>query len=156
VRTMNNDIFKAIAMFRAFPNLDDYAMYKALVADGVNHRRAARLVEFLPLVYSRLIFRNSGALFSHTFIRCLPRGLSQEQPLASEPLWNEAVAFANDEVERGVSGQDLLAIGVRSAEFDAANQLLNKGSQLQNIAFTAPVLRWPEHGPDPAVDDKTS
>ena len=135
---MNDDISKAIATFRAFPNLDDYAMYRALVAAGVDHRRAAHLVEFLPLVYSRLIFRNSGALFSHTFRRSLPEGRFQEQPLASEPLWNEAVTFANAEGERGVSGQDLLAIGARSAEFDAAACRFPEGMVLLISYFSSP------------------
>jgi hypothetical protein len=146
---MNDDISKAVSIFRTATDLDDYAMYKALVADGVDGQRAARLVEFLPIVYSRLILRNSGARFSHTFRRTLPGGQCQEQPLSTEPIWNEVVEFANFEVERGVSGRDLLAVGARSAEFDAANQLLNKGSQLANIAFTPPVLMWPENGPDP-------
>jgi hypothetical protein len=77
----------------------------------------------------------------------LPAGKSIEQPLSSEPVWDAAVAFAHAEVERGVSGQDLLAVAARSAEFDAANQLLNKGSKLENIKFTVPVLGWPENGP---------
>jgi hypothetical protein len=153
---MNDDISKAVSIFRTATNLDDYAMYQALVADGVDAHRAARLVEFLPVVYCRLILQNSGARFSHTFRRTLPGGQSQEQPLSSEPIWNEIVEFANAEVEHGVSGQDLLAVGARSAEFDAANQLLNKGTQLENIVFAAPVLKWPENGPDPSANFKTS
>jgi hypothetical protein len=145
---MNEDISKAVAVFRTSPNLQDYAVYKVLIADGVERQLAARLVEFLPIVYCRLILRNSGARFSNTFRRTLTRGTSYEQPLASEPIWNAAVAFAYAEVERGVSSQDLLAVATRSAEFDTANQLLNKGSKLENIAFTPPVLNWPESGPN--------
>lgn len=59
--------------------------------------------------------------------------------------------FANEEVARGVSAEDLLAIASRSAEFDAANQLLNKGSKLQNLVFTPVVLQWGEDGPEPPL-----
>jgi hypothetical protein len=71
-----------------------------------------------------------------------------EQPLSSEPVWNAVVAYAHTEVERGVSSQNLLAVAARSVEFDVANQLLNKGSKLENIRFNVPVLGWPENGPD--------
>jgi hypothetical protein len=41
-----------------------------------------------------------------------------------------------------------LAIAGRSAEFDAANKLLNSGSKLESLKFTEPVLLWPASGPD--------
>jgi len=69
-------------------------------------------------------------------------GTSEECLLSSEPVWNAAVAFAEAELEQGVSGEDLLAVGARSAEFHAANRLLQAGSKLENLAFEAPVLTW--------------
>ena len=144
---MTEDIAKAVSIFRTLPELEDYAIYERLMAEGVERQRAARLVEFLPIIYCRLILRNSGARFSSTFQRSVPGGAPVEQPFSSQPVWDEAVAFAYGEVERGVSGKDLLAVAARSAEFDAANRLLNQGSKLQNIAFASPVLLWPETGP---------
>jgi hypothetical protein len=44
----------------------------------------------------------------------------------SEPLWEAAVAFARTEVE--------LALAARSGEFDAANQLQNRGAKLHGLA----------------------
>ena len=85
-------------MLRTATTLDDAAIYQALVADGVDRQRAARLVEFLPLVYCRLILRHLGARFANTFRRIQPGVQSQEQPLSSEPIWNEAMAFANAEL----------------------------------------------------------
>ena len=102
----------------------------------------------VSMVYCRLIFRDSGARFSDSFRRMLPGGTSQELPLSSEPVWNAALAFARAEVERGVSGKDLPAVAGRSAEFDAANKLLQQGSKLENLAFTSPVLLCPEGGPE--------
>src|SRR5262252_7257080 len=145
---MTEDIEKAVSIFRNLPNLGDPAVYQILVADGVERHRAARLVEFLPMVYCRAVLRKSGARFSDTFRRKLRDSFSEEMKLSSDPVWNAAVAFASSEIQRGVRGQDLLAVAVRSAEFDAANQLLNKGSKLENIAFTPPVLMWPESGPE--------
>lgn len=145
---MNRDIANAVSVFRTSPSLGEDEIYRALVKDGMERHRAARLVEFLPMVYCRLILQKSGAQFPTTFRRTLPDGTSSEHPMSSDPVWNDAVAFARAEVESGVSGQDLLIVAAHSAEFDAANQLLNRGSKLEDIRFTVPVFRWPESGPD--------
>ena len=50
--------------------------------------------------------------------------------------------------ENGVSPENLLAIAMRSAEFNVANQLMNRGSKLCDVAFTPVVFPWPEDGPD--------
>jgi len=108
----------------------------------MERQRAARLVVFLPSVYCRIMLRKSGAQFSASFRRLLAEGISPEKPLSSEPVWDEAMLFANREIERGISSQDILLIAARSAEFDAANQLLNQGSKLEDISFTALVLNF--------------
>jgi hypothetical protein len=148
---MENDIAKAISLFRTLPELDDYAIYDRLVISGVDRQCAARLVEFLPIVYCRLILRNSGARFADTFQRSLPGGTLHEKLFSSEPIWNEVTVFAQKEIEGGVSKQDLLAVAARSSEFAAANQLLNRGARLEDIRFQSPVLVWPP-GPSRPAD----
>jgi hypothetical protein len=153
---INEDISRAAGLFRSSPNLGDEGIFGTLVKQGIERELAARLVEFLPLAYCRLILRNSGAHFSETFRRALPGSGSQEKPLSSEPVWRAVVTFASTEVERGVSGNDLLLVAARSAEFHAANQLLDKGSKLENLAFAPPVFTWPEEGPNVSTSDGTT
>jgi hypothetical protein len=142
---MNKDIRKAVAVIRNSPALDDAAIYKMLVAEGVEPQSAGRLVIFLPMVYCRLLLANSGARFSDKYQSALSDGtVSPVQRLTNESLWNESMEFAKAEIKGGLSGQDLLIIAGHSAEFHAANQLLEGGSKLGNIAFDAPVIRWPE------------
>jgi len=145
--SMNEVISKAVAILRRSPNLTDESVYHALVHEGIECILAARLVEFLPIAYSRLILANSGIRFSDTFCRRLSDGSLQERAFSSEEVWNEATDFARAEAARGISGKDLLKIGARSAELHAVNQLLDKGSKLDNIGLTPPVLTWPEDGP---------
>jgi hypothetical protein len=38
-------------------------------------------------------------------------------------------------------------VAARSAELDAANQLLKNGSKLENLVFTTALLKWPPEGP---------
>ncbi len=146
---MIDDISYAVALIRNSPNLRDVEIYRVLVTHGVRRERAARLVEFIPTAYARVILRDSGARFSNMFRRTSEDGsMSPEQPLSAEPIWNQVVAFALAQAKSGVSGKDLLAVAIRSPEFSAANQLLNKGSKLEDIVFTALALPWPEFGPD--------
>ena len=145
--SMIEAISKATAVLRVSPNLEDKAVFHAIVAKGVEGQLAARLVEFLPMVYCRLILENSGVRFAATFQRRWPDGNIQEHMFSSDSIWNAAMEFARAEIKRGVSGDALLAVAIRSAEFDAANQLLQKGLQLKDVAFTPPILIWPESGP---------
>lgn len=145
--SLNEQISEAVSIFRASRNLDDKGIYEVLILKGFEHRRAARLVEFLPLAYGRFLLGKSGARFSDAYQRMLPGGVSEERPLSSEPVWNAALTFARTESENGISVENFFAVAGRSAEFQAANQLLNKGSKLENLAFTPYLLPWPESGP---------
>jgi len=140
-------ISKATAVLRASPNLVEEAAFHAIVAEGIERKLAARLIEFLPMVYCRLILENSGARFAATFHRRGPDGNIQEHMFSSDRVWNAAMEFARAEIRRGVSGDALLSVAIRSAEFDAANQLLQKGLQLKDVVFTPPIFSWPESGP---------
>jgi hypothetical protein len=146
--SMNEQISRAVSLFRSSRTLGDEAIYQKLVAEGVESRLAARLVEFLPIAYGRFLLERSGPRFSEYFQRRLLSGPSEELLLSSEPVWNAAVAFARTEAIQGVLAQDFLAVAGRSAEFQAANQLLNQGSKLQDLVFTPYVLLWPEGGPN--------
>jgi hypothetical protein len=146
---MTDAIAQAVALLRSRTDLSDIAIYRELAGHGVERPTAARLIEFLPMVYCRLIFFKSGLRFPETYRRALSDGTySLSVSLSGDTLWNEAKKFAEAEIESGANGQSLLTIAGRSAEFDAANKLLNSGSKLADIEFTEPVFLWPASGPD--------
>jgi hypothetical protein len=145
---MNAFISRAVAVFREFPKASDEDIVRKLISAGVVRVMAARLVEFLPMAYCRLILADAGVIFCDRFQRKLGDGrLSAEQPLDSDPLWAEALSFARAETQSGVAGAALLEIAARSSEFDAANRLANQGSKLRNTVLTSTVFQWPEEGP---------
>ena len=144
---MADAIMQAVALLRS--QMDEFALYRELVQRGVERPTATRLVAFLPMVYCRLILVESGLRFPETYQRTLPDGThSPSIPLSSESVWNEAMTFAESERRNGVKGQALMAIAERSAEFQAANKLVNGGSELKDVRFTETLLTWPESGPD--------
>jgi hypothetical protein len=52
---MNPFVTEAVAIFREFPNVSDEEILRKLVAMGVERAIAARLVEFVPMAYCRLL-----------------------------------------------------------------------------------------------------
>ena len=140
-------ISKAVSIFRNSSKLADVELCRALVHVGFECFLAARLVEFLPSVYCRLMLKDSGCLFSDDYERKVADGRNEKRSLLSDPIWNALMEFAQRESAQ-VSKQDILVIAARSAEFNAANQLLNRGSKLENLRFTPILLPWPESGPE--------
>lgn len=148
VQTTNWQIAAALSVFRDLPNETDTAIHAVLVSKGIERRAAARLVELLPIAYGRALLATLGLQFSDEFKRRLPNGqLSESRSLRSEPTWNAVVQFSQQETAGGLSRDALLAVAVRSSEFDSVNKLLNEGSRPKDIRFTAFVLPWTEDGP---------
>jgi len=142
----DDDISQAVALFRAHPGATNLNLYTKLAALGMPRGVAARMVEFLPLVYGRLSLSKTEVQFSQTFQRVLPDGtLSPKRNLADEPLWLAAAQFARSEVDRGVSQSDIGLLANRSSEIEVVEQAKKKGSDL--LMLSSPMFCWPEEGP---------
>ena len=138
-----SQISHAVTLLRQSQEKDDHTLFVDLVRTGVSRQLAARLVEFLPMAYCRVMLEDAGIQFSNSYRRAAQTGI-----LDADPMWSAAYNFAANEVRRGIPRSDLLAISGRSAEFQAINELLNKGSKLCDVKLTAPFLAWPEAGPE--------
>jgi hypothetical protein len=87
----------------------------------------------------------SGVLFSEMYACCDESGkVIRNDRLDRIPLWNQALAFAKQEMSGGVSGDAIGLVAGRSAEFDAVNQALHDGSSLKNLVCGPPVFAWGE------------
>src|SRR5262249_25954909 len=129
---------------REFADLDDRTLSRLLMDRGINSDTASRLVVFLSMAYCRSLLTPLGAKFSEYFRAALSDGtLSSPRLLTDEPLWVQATNYARSEVESGINGRDILLVAGRSAEFDAANQLLKRGSALEDVLFDISTIHWP-------------
>lgn len=144
---MDRQISEAVALFRNSPMLGDDELFEMLVLRGTGRNLAARLVEFVPMVYCRILFQGSGATFPTIYHRLESDGTRSVHEFSGEPVWHAAVDYAKKEVEAGRTEADIRAVAQRGAEYRTASQLLEKGSALQNIAFAPVVFTWPEEGP---------
>jgi len=144
----NEDVAKALVYMRKSPPIEDYETYNTLVREGMEARAAARLVEFLPIVYTRMVFANLGVHLAQFFFRRLPDGqYSAARRFDSEPVWNAAVLFAHAEVERGITQEDFWAVAKRSTKMNSVNKAIKAGEDMTG-GTTETVFLWPEEGPD--------
>ena len=128
-------------IFREFPNSTDDELHAALVKAGIESEVASQLLEFIPMAYTRLMLAPKGARFSNFVRVILPDGRIADRLLSEDPIWGAIVRFAEAEADSGIRGADILAVAGRSAEFDAANRLLQQGSKLENLSFDPPLIR---------------
>lgn len=146
--SINTDLRCAVEALRRMRTCSDEQVYFELVHKGVQRRIAARAVVFLPMVYCRELLGGSGVRFADTFTRLLPGAeMSPLFNLNADPVWNAAIQLVRSEIESGLDPASLEVVATRSAEYKVAQELLFKGSELANTAFTPPVLTWPEDGP---------
>ncbi|MEZ5352980.1 MAG: hypothetical protein R2762_10125 [Bryobacteraceae bacterium] len=151
---MNQQIREAAELFRDSPVLGDDELFEMLVLRGVERMLAARLVEFLPMVYCRILLRDGGATFPDVYYRIAGDGSKVRHELSDDRVWNAAMEHAQREVEQGRGEAAIRLIAQRGAEYRAAAQLLEGGSALENIAFAPMIFKWPEQGPpDVAVNE---
>jgi hypothetical protein len=143
---MNEAIVSALKIFRESPELDDESVFRALVDRGVERSIAARIVEFLPIAYCRVLLLNSGVQFSNSFVRAASP--LKIRSLASVPVWIPFLAYAESEIRGGTARREMLMVAGRSAEFQAINQMLDKGAKLQSVVLTTVSLLWPDSGPE--------
>jgi hypothetical protein len=142
---VNEAIAAALTILRESPELDDESVFRALVDQGVERSLAARIVEFLPVAYCRVLLAKSGVRFSNSFVRAAsPLKL---QSLSSESVWIPFLAYAESEIREGAASREILIVAGRSAEFQAINQMLEKKAELKNLVLTPISLPWPENGP---------
>ena len=138
-------IAQAVTTMRRVPDADDLSLFGALRELGMKAPLAARLVEFVPLVYCRLLLSRAGVHFSDYFRR--GNAESELTPFVSDPVWNAVLEFAETERNGGFQYHEFVAVAGRSAEFQGVNDLLNQGSKPQDIALLPVVLPWSEEGP---------
>jgi hypothetical protein len=146
---MKETIACALLIYRTHPDFEDYDIFIHLVEEGVDRNIAARLVEFIPCVYVRILFAKSGVVLSNFFQR-MDKNANKlpEQLLTSVPLWNEIVTYAQSELQTGIPQEDIVIIASRSAEYNAISDLIKKGAKLNGIRTTPLLFGWPEDGPE--------
>ena len=117
------------------PDIDDESLVVLLCDANVPVVDAKLLVLFVPMAFSFAIFRKMGVtLFPNTYLLSNRYGKPVEMPIAREHYFSTALQIACSTTEHGynstVTREGFEAIISRSAEMNAANELLDKGGDL--------------------------
>lgn len=145
--TLPEAIAEAVQLFRAKLPTDE--IVGLLTAMGIPRAEAEEIIAFLPLVYAREILRRSGCSgFSDHYTRRTADGTTSSPiALSRKPVWRACEHHLGRDLGEGAHGDDLVAIAVHSAEFKAAHQMLDTGSDIDNLFFPMPTLSYPDDGP---------
>jgi hypothetical protein len=134
------------------PQADDEAVVNALKEAGIGEYRAFELVLWVPMAFGRAVLERPDFKLPSTFQLMASDGQKfLRRRFSDEPVYVEAHRIATALAEPGFS---FLVIGGRSAEFQAVNEALLKGSELKNLVPAEPVVSFPDQSSQPRRDTK--
>ena len=145
--TLPEAITEAVQLFRAKLPTDE--IVGLLTAMSILRPDAEEIIAFLPLVYARELLRRSGCSgFSDHYTRRAADGTTSSPiSFSRKPIWRACEQHLATDLGEGAHGDDLVAIAVHSPEFKTAHQMLDAGSDIDNLFFPMPTLSYPEDGP---------
>jgi hypothetical protein len=139
---MQEAIEIAVALFQADRTAEDSAILRDLVNCGVDEATAIRLVQFVPIAFTRFLYRASGVRFAKDYIILGPDGQpSAQRPIAGEPTFREAWAHCEAAAARGVAADYFESVAARSGGYRAIQEMVQRGLNLNGVITAPPVLR---------------
>lgn len=131
----------AVVLLGSNPTADDWDVLRDLVNCGVDEATAVRLVQFVPIAFTRFLYRNSGVRFAENYVVLGPDGQPRaERPLADEPVYREAWAYCEAHAVAGAA-DDIHPVAARSGGYWAIEELRRQGLGLSGMMTSPPILR---------------
>ncbi len=130
-----------VALFHADPTADDKAILRDLLNCGVGEAAAVRLVQFVPIAFTRFLFRASGVRFADNYVVLGSDGQPiAERQVGGEPAFQEAWAHCEAASAGGATSDYFVSIASRSGGYRAIQDLRQRGLGLDGIITGPPVL----------------
>ncbi len=127
---------------------------EALNEAGIPASLSNRLLEFMPLAFSRAFVDGLGIEFGEYYIRFDPKTNKKvSKRLADEPVYTESFSFASSLISGKKAGDEFTSIVFRSSEFIAMNKAMNDGSRPEELVSSPPVLLWDEKSVEQAKQE---
>ena len=123
------------------PAADDDAIEKILLQNGLTENQAAKLIQFVPIAFTRFLYRNSGVQFWPNYVlvndKMQPLG---QHPIAEVTAYSEAWKFCEAAAGEGKGDDYFHPLAARSGGYHAIVQLIAKGSNLSGIVTSPPMM----------------
>ncbi|CAN5178484.1 hypothetical protein BH20ACI1_BH20ACI1_32270 [soil metagenome] len=116
-----------------------------------------KILEFMPLAFGRAFMNDLGVGFKDEYVRYIfddgKTVVKQRRKLKNEPVFVESLKIASEIISKRSAGKDFQSVAFTSAEFRTVNEMMNKGSEPQNLVLTEPYLQWREELADEKILD---
>src|SRR3954464_15747634 len=127
-----------VTFLQANPAADDDDVVRHLTGRGLSEQQATKLIQFVPIAFTRFLYRLRGVQFAPNYVILGPDGQpTAQRPVADEPAYQEAWAHCEDAAAGGSDDDYFVPIAARSGGYRALQELVSKGSNLSGI-ITSP------------------
>lgn len=130
-----------VAFLRANPTTEDDAIIGLLTGTGLTGQQATKLVQFVPIAFTRFLFRSSGVQFAPNYVVVGADGQpTAQRPVADEPAFREAWAHCERAAAGGAQDEYFIPVAARSGGYRALQDLIQKGADLAGVATGPPIM----------------
>ncbi len=139
----SDDIARVVPLFAEHQHSDDDTLLDAIVSLGIDQQRAIALLDFMPIAFFHVVATGKIAGMPDHYVRYS----ADQKPIGNvnfvdEPTYVAARHYAENEYE--TDGLD--PVSMRSAEFNAMNEMLHKGTPMERIRLGPSVIM--DYAPD--------
>jgi hypothetical protein len=129
------------AFIHVDPAVEDDAIVRHLTGEGLSQGQAVKLVQFVPIAFTRFLFRSRGVRFAPNYVVLGPDGRpAAERPVADEPAFREAWDHCERAAAGGAGDDYFVPIAARSGGFRALQDLARQGLDLAGVITSPPVM----------------
>ena len=133
----------AITIFTQYESSSWEALESAMYASKMPKMHATRILEFMPIAFGRVLMKDSGVEFQDSYERRKPGARKgKEFAFAANRVFTESLKYAERQAASSSGLMSLNAVTVRSPEIKAIEDMVNKGTNAENIVLSKPVLGW--------------
>ncbi len=132
-----DSVIKSVETFRDNPRKDEEFLIQNLVNQGIDKKAAGDLVDFIPIAFTRVGLEPLNVNFQD-FVQFVDKkgNIVEKKKLLDIPIYIEAVRFAKEDAGLFIDNDEFLTIESYNAEFKVINDMLNKGSRIEDLVIS--------------------
>ena len=132
---------KMVVFLQFNPAADDEIIEKILLEGGLSSTQATKLIQFVPIAFTRFLYRSSGVKFCPNYVlvddRMQPLG---HHPIAEVTAYSEAWKFCEQAAAKGAGDDYFHSIAARSGGYEAIQKLIQQGADLSGVITSPPIM----------------
>jgi hypothetical protein len=106
---------------------------------GATGQQAMKLVQFVPIAFTRFLYRAAGVRFAPSYVVLGPDGQpAAQRPVADQPAFREAWGHCEDAAADGAGDDYFVPIAARSGGYRALKDFVRQGLDLADVGNGPP------------------